>query len=154
MYKIFLGEGLDKIKFGMSRDDVKKILGEPDEIDEFDYEDSDDKSVAWHYDELELSVGFDQEAEWQLVSIAVSNPETELAGKKLIGLVFDEAVKEIEKLNLGDLEVEDVENDEDENSTEGEKNNYKELYSDDSNISFWFDENILTEIQWGPMWEE
>jgi len=148
MNTIFLGEGFGKIKFGMLRDEVKGILGEPDDIDEFDYEDSDKKSVAWHYDELELSVGFDEEIDWQLVSIAVSKPDVEIAGKKLIGLTLEEAVKQIETLNLGEIEIEELKDEEDEDKE------YKELYVDDSNISFWFDEDILTEIQWGPIWEE
>lgn len=145
-----IGEGLEKLKFGMTRDDVKKIVGEPNDTDTFDYEDSDDKTEIWHFDEKEFSLGFDEDSEWQLMSIAISHPDAEIAGKKLIGMKIDDAKVEIGKMNLGELFIEEVE-DEDDNE---EKGIYKELFSEESNISFWFDENILTEIQWGPIFEE
>lgn len=146
MTKIFLGEGLDKLKFGMTKEEVKGILGEPDDVEEIEYEeDDDDISIVWHYDQLEISVSFDKDDEqWLLFSIASSAPETELAGKKLIGKTFEEAMEEIKNLNLGEIEIEQDEEDE----------NLKQVFADESSISFWFDENILTEMQWGPIFED
>jgi len=149
MNKVLIGEGLDKIKFGMLRDEVKAILGEPNEIDEFEYEDSDKISAAWHYDELEISLVFDEEIDWQLINIAISNPEAEISGKKVVGMSLDEALKFIEAQKLGEAAIMEKEDNE-----EDADDDYKEVFVEDSNISFWFDENILTEIQWGPNWEE
>jgi len=147
MRNIIIGEGLDDLKFGMQREEVVKILGEPEDVDIFDYEETEEKSEAWHYDTIEVSAAFDEAEDWQLVSLAISSPECQINDKKLIGLAYNEALKVIETLELGELEFEDVTDEEDNNKK------YKQIFAQDANISFWFDENLLSEIQWGPIWD-
>ena len=57
--EIRIGIGLGNIRFGSSKPAIKKILGEPNEIDTVDVPiDSEEISIEqWHYDELELSLG-------------------------------------------------------------------------------------------------
>ena len=50
------GIGLGVLRFGMTREQIKQLLGAPDEIVN---EEAD--SETWHYDELDLSLNFDQE---------------------------------------------------------------------------------------------
>ena len=93
------GVGLGNIKFGMTRSQVKVILGEPSEIEKFSYSETDeDLTESWHYDELDLSAGFDEDVDWRLVTLAVSSPDYEFMGKKLIGLDSDELLSALAAL--------------------------------------------------------
>jgi len=147
MRNIIIGEGLDDVKFGMQREEVVKILGEPEDVDIFDYEETEEKSEAWHYDTIEISAAFDEAEDWQLVSLAISTQDCQINGHKLIGVEYDKAVKIIESMELGELEYEDVTDEEDDNKQ------YKQVFAHEANVSFWFDENRLSEIQWGPIWD-
>ena len=70
---IQFGIGLGIIKFGMSRDQVKIILGEPNEKElHYDEDANIDASELWHYDDLDISISFDQEEDWKLVTLAVT----------------------------------------------------------------------------------
>lgn len=141
---IKLGEGLGEIKFGMTREQVRMILGEPDDIDQYSDSDlEDDSSESWHYDELEISLSFDEDADWKLVTIAVSSSEYLFQGKKLIDLETTDLMKELEPFNLGASETEDWSSD--------EIPNHKLISYSDYQVNFWLEDGQLTEIQWGPL---
>ena len=56
------GLGLGNLKFGSTRELVKKEIGNPTEIEKYALDDDDDDiTEAWHYDEDGLSISFDQE---------------------------------------------------------------------------------------------
>ena len=84
--EIKIGTGLGDIKFGISREDLKKIAGEPTEIDTFNASGDEDEYLteSWHYDEQEFSVSFDEEDNWRLTTISTSS-ENAILGEKLIG---------------------------------------------------------------------
>ena len=54
--------GLEEVKFGFSRNQVKELLGEPSEVDSFQYEEDEDDGLteSWHYDDKEISLSFDE----------------------------------------------------------------------------------------------
>lgn len=140
---IIEGEGLGDLKFGLYKDDVKLILGQPNEIEEYSYSNSDaDLTESWHYDELDLSIGFDEEDDWRLVTIAISSSNYKFREFSPIGLSKDELTKKFDELNINDLEYEDW-------SSE-ESPSHELLTSDLLGINFWFDNNRLSEVQWGP----
>lgn len=142
--EIKLGEGLGEIKFGMSREQVRTILGEPDDVDQYSDSDlEDDSSESWHYDEMEISLSFDEDAEWKLVTIAVSSPEYLFNGKKLIGLNQQALIKELSAQKLGESETEDW-------SSE-EIPNHKLVSYPEFQVNFWLENDELAEIQWGPI---
>ncbi|MEL6561684.1 MAG: hypothetical protein AAFQ94_26080 [Bacteroidota bacterium] len=68
--EIIPGSGLGIIKFGMTRDQLKLILGNPDET-ENDLTDGieDEDMETWHYDEMDLSVQFSESTDFRLVSL-------------------------------------------------------------------------------------
>jgi len=139
MMDIKLGIGLGDIKFGFTREQVLAILGEPDEKETYSYSDSDeDLTEAWHYDDIEISISFNEEDDWRLSTIAISSEESTLGGKKIIGLSKEELLAEIKKLDLTDYESRKV------SETE------ELISSDTGEINFWVDDNTITEIQWGP----
>ncbi len=147
MKEIKVGKGFDTLRFGMSRDEVVEILGQPDEIDSYaSSEEADDNTEAFHYDTLELSVSFDEMDDWKLSSIAVSDPEVELDGIKLIGASADELLKKVDPLALGEYEREDV------SSPESPDNEVISFLG--VSVNFWLEENAVTEIQFSPFWDE
>ena len=143
LQQIFPGEGLGVIKFGMTKPQVLEILGTPDEEEKSSNSDSEvDNTETWHYDDDELSLGFDEEEDWRLVTIAVTSPFYELSSISLMGKAFDTVEDELLKLQFLDLELDDEHGDDE----------AKILSSEDFELNFWFDANVLTEIQWGPLY--
>ena len=141
--EIKIGLGLGNIRFGSSKEAVKKILGEPNEIDQVDVPiDEEEISIEqWHYDNLELSLSFDDNEDELLDTFAVSSPEYTLNGIALIGKSIIEIDNILVDLMLGDCEKDNLSDDEDNTH----------VYSfHDSNMNFWFEDDELSEIQWGP----
>ena len=147
MREIKIGKGLGEIKFGISRDELKKILGEPDEADKYSYTDTEaDMTESWHYDELEISVSFDEEDDWQLGAMSVTSDEFLFNGEKLIGITEEEALSYIASIYPDDIEHEFTTYDDDPDRV---------LVSFDGlSLSFWFMNGILEEIEWGVLWDE
>lgn len=146
---ILPGQGLGIIKFGMSRDEVRKLLGNPDEIDQYGYEDSEDdedQTEAWHYDELNASFSFDAMDDWRLNAIAVSDPDYRLQEKVLIGLSRMELQETLSEFGLGEVVAEDWSNE--------EMPSDKLLSIEEVSMNFWMEEDQLAEIQWGPLMDE
>ncbi|MCK5538944.1 MAG: hypothetical protein KAI79_19120 [Bacteroidales bacterium] len=62
MKKIEIGKGLGELKFGMSRDEFKGILGEADKRNKFSYSGTEnDLAETWYYYKLEISATFSDE---------------------------------------------------------------------------------------------
>ncbi len=138
------GFGLGNLKFGMSRLEVKLMLGEPSFIDKYSHTDSDvDLTESWEYDELELSISFDEEEDWKLMMISVNSNFYELEGVSLIGLGEIELLKNLETINLGELNLED--------SSEYDGQDQKVIEIDEKSINFWINDGVLDEIQWSPL---
>lgn len=141
------GQGLGSIKFGITRDELTKIIGEPDEVDNFSHsDDEDDETEAWHYDMLELSASFDQLEDWRLVTLSVSSPKYQFKGKNLIGMERKELIEVLQELGLNDLEYEDW--------SSAESPDHKLIASEETGMNFWLDEGVLSEIQWTPLYSE
>lgn len=143
--EIKIGLGLGKITFGSNKDSVKNILGDPNETEVLDVpiDDEEFSLEQWHYDDLELSASFDQDEGEILDTLAVSSDEYTINGISLIGKKIDEINNLLNTLHLGAFEKDQI-SDEEENSI---------IYSFiDSNMNFWFEDDELTEIQWGPIY--
>ncbi len=144
---ILVGKGLERLKFGMNFDEVKSILGKADEVERFSYTDSDeDLAESWHYDELGLSLSFDEAQDWRLVNMAISTNDYELNGVKLIDLDLEQVIDILEGWDLGEMEYEDL--------SSKEEGKAKLISIDKSSMNFWFEENELSEIQWGPIYKK
>lgn len=130
------GFGLGVLKFGMSKDEAKQILGTPDETEEASFEDEDGDEIkmeTWHYDELEMSIGFDEEMDWKMISLGVTAEGFTLFGKELIGKSKEEVATALKEDKVSDLQLEDIEG-LDETSNEL-------LASEELSVNFWFDED-------------
>ena len=145
--RILFGEGLGDIKFGMSREQLRDLLGEPDEIDQFSNSESEgDKTESWHYDATELSVSFDEEVKWKLSTIAVSTNDFEFNNEKLIGSTEETLINLLKDFEVGEIEKEVFEDEE-----LGEQILISAV---DQGANFWFEGNTVSEIQWTVLWED
>lgn len=137
------GIGLGSVKFGMTRDQVEAILGEPGEKEMFSYTgDDDDIAELWHYDELELSASFDEEDDWRLVTLSVTGEDYLLEDMPVIGLTQEALRATLLKMDIDDLEYEDL--------SSAENPSHELIASDDYGLNFWLDNGIVSEIQWIP----
>ena len=135
------GYGLGVLKFGMSRAEVKLMLGEPSFTDKYSHSDSNnDLTESWEYDELELSLSFDEEESWKLTMMSVNSDFYEFDGKSMIGKTENEVLA---ILNMENIYLEDV------SDQEGE--DHKVIEIDEKSINFWFIDGVLDEIQWSPL---
>ena len=136
------GTGLGDLKFGMNRETLKSLLGEPDEVEQYSLSGADDdQTESWHYDEIELAVSFIKVDDWKLVSLTTSSEDSLFKGSGMIGLSQKDLKSELKKLEVTDLETEDC-------STE-ETPNLKLLFSMNEGMNFWLEEGIVTDVEWG-----
>lgn len=140
--RVLLGKGLDDLPFGASQDEVEAVLGKAEETDELIMRgapgERDEKSVAWHYWELGISVNFDEGHQYRLSSLDVAAPEVELFGEALIGRSREEVKEFLDQQGIGDSEDEVQ----------------RGLIYADANLSLWFNGGDLEEIQWGVIDED
>ena len=145
--KIIPCVGFDKVKFGMSRDQVIKVLGQPDEIEEDqNYGDTPEElTTVFYYDEMGVSLSFDKEEKYRLTEISFEDDQFSLGDIK-VGMKKDAAFAAAEKAKLGEPYEDDLTDDLQDN---------EELESftfEDTNVSLWFEKDILVTIQIGPDW--
>lgn len=143
---ISLGEGIGLLYFGMNTQEVEQLLGKPDEVETLDDDDDEIGGTTWHYDNLGLSCSFEEGDDLTLTSLSATDNKYTLRGKSLIGITYDDFEEIVEELDLGRMEYDNI--------TEGDGPKQVVLEFNDESISFWFDDNILTEIQWGPHWDD
>lgn len=128
---ILLGKGLDDLPFGAGQAEVESVLGKAEETDEFDMRG--EKSVAWHYWEMGLSLNFDESQDYRLSSIDVAAPEVELFGEALMGRSRESVKQFLDDQDIG----------------ESEDEVQRGLAYPKANLSLWFNGGDLEEIQWG-----
>lgn len=144
IYQIVEGEGLGDLKFGLQKDQVVSILGEPDEKENYSHTDTEQQlTETWHYDELEISLGFDQDDNWRLGTISVTAPDFKFRDFSPTGLTKKELEQNLVAAGINDLKIED--------SATVENIGHELLYSNLLGINFWFEKDSLTEVQWGPL---
>jgi hypothetical protein len=142
-----VGNGLGDVLFGINKEKLKYLLGEPDEIDTYNASGDEDEFLTetWHYDEYEFSVSFDEEDNWRLTTFSISSPDCNINGHQLIGKKLDDVIKILDAENFGDNELENLSDD---------NNEHKLISYVSSSLNLWFENNLLSEIQWGVLWTD
>ncbi len=74
--------GLGDLKFGASRDDVELYLGDEYEIDDYEIDEYED-SIMWLYRRTGISLSFDAEENYVLVTLETDNHESLVWGRKV-----------------------------------------------------------------------
>jgi hypothetical protein len=81
---IKLGTGVGELRFGMSMDEVRQQLGEPEEVEKSE-EDDDFEHQAWNYLDQGYSLYFDREDDYRLSCIETDRPAIALYGESILG---------------------------------------------------------------------
>ncbi len=139
------GIGLGELKFGMSQDEVKEILGLPNEIEIYQYlpnTEESEFSENWHYEELELSISFSSEDDWRINTISINSHHYSLWNSIKIGQSIVQVEEILNKLKKANYICEDWSNLESPDHKLFELNEYY--------LNLWFDNKELSEIQWSP----
>ena len=114
-------------------------------MDEFEEPSEDNQSITWHYDELDISIGFEKEYQWRLSTISVTDAFYQIAGEALIGMDEKGLMKKLSGLKIEDLVAIDQEDLDEEQEL---------LISEKSSLFFWLEAGQLLEIQFSPIFDE
>ena len=144
-YAIQIGKGFDKIKLGMKEPEIKKILGDPDEIDEITYPDG-GESKTYIYEQLGFDLTFESENENRLSYISFFDEHFHIMGKIKIGTNKKKIMEITRKKEFSEPILEDMS---DEEFPDNELMSF-----DRENINLWFTQETLDEIQIGPKWKD
>lgn len=139
-------EGLGKLKFGLTRDEVIDILGEPNDRDRYSLGEGADESESWHYDDLGISMSFDEDDGYRLITIAVSSPEYLLDGRPLVNFTRDELMDFLQSKGITDISFEDAET--------IDLPNHELISANDLFLNVWLEEDKVKEVQWSPEFDD
>jgi hypothetical protein len=108
--EIILGTGMGPLRFGATMDEVRTLVGEPEEIEESEDED-DFEHQAWNYyeDDHLLSLYFDREDDFRLSCIETDNPGLRLYGEALHGRTIEQVRDLMQRHGQAQPEVETME---------------------------------------------
>lgn len=144
---IRLGRGLGSINFGISKDDLEEILGEPDHIDSFENEDPNlGETHVWSYEKQQLSFTFEELDQFRLGMISTHGDQQTLREIMRIGMKKQLVLDTLEEVNLTNYAEEDHSN--------LDNPNHTLVAIDEKSLYLWFDDDILSEIQWFPYYDE
>ena len=138
---IYLEKGVGKLEIGQSEEEVKQILGQPDETDTMEHEDGTTSLHLMYYD-LGLYLSFDSDFDYNLSDIEIDNDEFSLDNTIRVGSTKDELLIYLKGKGHKDPFVEDVSTEEDPNM---------ELVAiDELGVNFWLEDGEIKSIQVGP----
>ena len=103
------------IKFGMTQEEVRGRLGEPDTVEgpedpasDDDPDEADDEGVTWEYEKLGLDLSFSDDSEPRLVRASADCAEASLFGlSNLMGLTFHELIALLPGEETGPFKLDD-----------------------------------------------
>ena len=93
--------GLGRIKFLISIDDFKGLVGKPDDEELIKEKIGELNSKILHYDSIGLSASFDEEYDWKLTSLTVNDENFHLNDNYLFHISKHTFLKLSKSLNLG-----------------------------------------------------
>ena len=134
--EIILGTGMGPLRFGASMDEVRALMGEPEEIEESEEEDEFEHQ-AWNYLEEGYSLYFDRDDDYRLSCIETDHPGMRLFGELIHGQSPEQIQELMRKHGLEASEVERMDTGETRVSYE------KEM------IDMYFDEDELQFVNFG-----
>jgi hypothetical protein len=138
--EIGLKTGLNELKFGLTMDEVRKMLGNPDDTETLD--DPEEKTEIWYYWEDGITVFFEMHGIMRCVCLETDNPDSVLLGKKISELKENDIVDLFKKNKYIEYEIEDEE--------WGERR----ISFDDAVVDIYFDKGEIVSVNWGVDYDE
>jgi hypothetical protein len=106
-YEIIPGTGFEQVKIGMSTEQLKQVLGDPDEIENLDDEFFDDVCEAiWHYNRFYIYPVIDMD-ENMIVSIMCDHPDLTLNKVKVMKMSIPELQKHLKNCGAKTIEADE-----------------------------------------------
>ena len=99
--------GFGEIKFGVSQDDVVKLMGDPDEKEVIDVEGEIHEVEVWSYFEPAHSFYFERDLDNLCTNFETENESSVLFGEKIFALSREGVIALMEKNGFDDYEIED-----------------------------------------------
>lgn len=144
---IQIGIGTYSIRFGMTRQEVAALIGNPDRMERFSYlQDEDARAEDWEYNNDALCLTFTMEENWRLSSIAVRSEKWKINGQSFIGLHQSDFERLVPEDVWGEMQVEDF--------SSVEYPERKLVSFKGVQLNFWFDDGVVSDIEWGPLWQD
>jgi hypothetical protein len=135
--EIKLLKGFCSVSFGESTEKIRKVFGEPEEIQQLNDEVLNTSSLVYHYWDQGFSLFFDSLKSTVFCNAEIDNKDTILFGEKIF-LMKEKEMTELLKKNgfkLSDTEVHEW----------GEKR----LSFDEAGLDCYFENNKLTSVNFG-----
>lgn len=131
--------GIEDSTFGQSVDEIKALLGEPDQISTESYEDGID-DITLSYTGLGIELSFISEDAYKLSLITIYSPKYTIKGEAIIGLSESEMVQKLSAMDFVDFSLEE----------EFPDYNAKDYTIHSKGISIWTEEGIVNSITLFP----
>jgi len=136
--ELFINEGFDNLKFGLSMEEVRAVLGDAEETDMYD-EDEETDVVIWHYWDKGISIFFEQEAGFRFSCAEVNSPETIVWGKNVFTMNREELKALFTEHNFKEIE------------TETHEWGEERLSIIDAMVDFYFENGKLLSVNFGKL---
>jgi len=134
-------KGFGELTFGMTVEQVKEYLGEPDETETLDDLD-DEETLIYHYDNYDISAFFEGEGEEKfLVNVETGNSDATLYGKSVFAMNEQEIIKLMKENKFVEMDDEELEDEEHQNE--------RRVSFDEAMMDFFFEDEILIALSWG-----
>ena len=138
--EINLKKGLNELKFGLTMDEVKKLLGNPDDKENIKEDEID--TEIWYYLEDGITVFFGEEENWRCICLETDNECAEILGKKIIDLKASELADLFSKNGYNDFE------------TEEEAWGEKRISIEDAVVDFYIENEEILAVNWGVDYDD
>jgi len=138
--EIILKKGLNELKFGLTKDEVTKLLGNPDDKETIKEDDA--NTEIWYYWEDGITVFFGEEEDWRCICLETDNENAVILGKKISDLKDSQIEELFAKSGYKEFE------------TEEEKWGEKRISIDDAVVDFYSENGEILAVNWGVDYDD
>ncbi len=134
--------GFGPLKFGAGKDEVKRILGAPEESEILEIEGEVHDVEVWSYWEQGHSVYFEKEHDERCTNFETDHEEALLFGEKIMGMGQEPAIALMKKHGYADHEIEE------------EDPGEVVVFFHDAHMQFVFEDGLLALVSWAVAMDE
>ena len=98
--------GISPLILGMSRENVRSLVGTPDTIESTELS-AGEPDETWFYRSTQLSLSFTGRNDWRLSSITTESPRVTISGVALVGSDVNSLVEVLAQVGISDLTLTD-----------------------------------------------
>ncbi|MBK8502539.1 MAG: hypothetical protein IPL46_10165 [Saprospiraceae bacterium] len=141
--ELIIGIGLGETKFGIHEDELRALLGSPDNIDLHEY--GDDCTREYNYIDRGISFSFSSEDDYKLTNIEIVRKGYEIEGIELIGMSLERVLHNLERFSYSKPAIDSISNEFEEN--------HLMLYYKEEGLTISFIDYHCDSYSIGPKWK-